>query len=103
MNRSMLLLTTCLTLTLSNPSSADIRCGADLIQEGDSVARLAEACGEPYRGDLDTLFELGYGEVTYNFGRRDFMVRVTVQDGKVERTETLGYGFLEDGDEPVEE
>lgn len=103
MNRLICYTAACLTLTLSNPSVAELRCGADLIQEGDSVARMAEACGEPYTGNLDSLLQLGYGEVTYNFGRRDFMVRVRILDGKVESTETLGYGFVEDGDGPDEE
>lgn len=103
MNRSMCLLTMGLTLALSNPSVASIRCGADLVQEGDSVALLLEACGEPDIGDADILLEYGIGEVTYNFGPNEFMVRVKIIDGKVERTESLGYGFVERKDEPREE
>jgi len=103
MNRIMYLLITGLMLALSNPSVASIQCGADLVEEGDSVMHLVEACGEPDIGDLDLVIELGYGEVTYNFGPREFMVRVEILDGKVERTETLGYGFVEGADEPVED
>lgn len=92
-----------LALALSNPSMASIRCGTDLVEVGDSVAQLLEACGEPDIGDLDVLLEYGFGEVTYNFGPREFMVRVKVIDGKVERTETLGYGFSESDEELQEE
>ena len=103
MNRLTCLLTMGLALALSNPSAASIRCGTDLIQEGDSVILLLEACGEPDLGDSDILLGDGTGEVTYNFGPREFMVRVTISDGKVERTENLGYGFVETEDGPLEE
>jgi hypothetical protein len=103
MNRLRFLLATGLALTLSNPSVATIRCGTDLVEEGDSVVQLLEACGEPEVGDSDVLLEYGFGEATYNFGPKEFMVRVHVMDGKVERTETLGYGFSESGDELQEE
>ena len=50
MNRIMYLLITGLMLALSNPSVASIQCGADLVEEGDSVMHLVEACGEPEIG-----------------------------------------------------
>lgn len=103
MNRSMCFLATGLMLALSNPSVASLRCGTDLIQKGDSVVLLLEACGEPDVGDSDILLAYGSGEVTYNFGPREFMVRVTVSDGEVERTENLDYGFVESEDGPLEE
>lgn len=103
MNRFRFLLATGAALALSNPSAASIRCGTDLVVDGDSVAKLLEACGEPDIGDPEVLLEHGFGEVTYNFGPTEFMVRVEVSDGKVESTEKLGYGFEESVDELVEE
>lgn len=103
MNRLRFLLTAGLALALSNPSAASIRCGTDLVVDGDSVAKLLQACGEPDIGDAEALLAFGFGEVTYNFGPTEFMVRVEVSDGKVESTENLGYGFEESVDEIVEE
>lgn len=79
-------------LLLNASVCAQMRCGSDLIFSGDSVIKLLEACGAPAIGDPS----LDFGKWTYNFGPHDFMVEVTIIDGKVERFETLGKGFTED-------
>lgn len=103
MNRLTYFLAIGLLLALSNPIMASMRCGTDLINKGDSVVLLLEACGEPDIGDSDLLLAYGSGEVTYNFGPREFMVRVTVSGGEVERIENLGYGFVESESGPLED
>lgn len=103
MNPSTRVLTVGLALALSVPAVASIRCGTDLVQEGDSVVHLLEACGEPYFGDRGVLLGYGSGEVTYNFGPTEFMVRVDVRDGKVEKFENLDYGFVKSEDGPLDE
>lgn len=65
-------------------------CGTKLIETGDSVLRLLEACGKPAIGDSNNL---DYGEWTYNFGPERFMMKVTIVHGKVETFETLGRGY----------
>lgn len=78
---------------LARPAHGAIRCGTELVAEGDSVAKLLEHCGEPAIGE--PAMAVGTAEWTYNFGPNEFMVRVLVRDGMVERIEELGYGFVE--------
>lgn len=81
-----------LLLLASGAADAQMRCGTELIVEGDAVAKLLATCGEPATGELD----LDYGKWTYNFGPLEFMHEVTIADGKVVRIEKLGKGFIED-------
>ncbi len=78
-------------LALAGPAPAALRCGTDLISSGDSVLTLLDACGEPTYGD--PAFYLGSAQWTYNFGPNQFMMRVIIRNGKVERVEQLGWGF----------
>lgn len=73
------------------PAAAALRCGTDLVVEGDSVVKLLDSCGEPTYGDA-ALF-LDTAEWTYNFGPDEFMHRVLIRDGRVERIEELGRGI----------
>lgn len=86
-----------LLMALAVPAAGAMRCGTELIAEGDSVVKLLEACGEPTIGD-PALF-LGTAEWTYNFGPNEFMMRVLIRDGQVERLEELGWGI----EPPLEE
>jgi hypothetical protein len=107
----------CLILCLlaAGPAAAEtMRCGDDLITEGDALARVLRLCGEPV--DIQRSVELrepsywiggrlvraagGWREVpieawTYNFGPNSFMRRVRFEDGLVVAIETLGYGYRE--------
>jgi len=74
-----------------------LRCGTDLVAEGDSVVKLLEACGNPTTGDPDLY--LGTAEWTYNFGPEEFMYRVLIRDGAVERIEELDRGVVQPFDE----
>ena len=106
----------CLILCLlaAGPAAAEtMRCGDDLIGEGDALARVLRLCGEPV--DIQRSVELreptywiggrlvraagGWREVpietwTYNFGPNSFMRRLRFEDGAVVEIETLGYGYL---------
>lgn len=103
-----------LCLLAAGPIAAEtLRCGDDLITEGDAMARVLRLCGEPV--DVQRTVELreptywiggrlvraagGWREVpietwTYNFGPSRFMRRLRFEDGAVVSIETLGYGYL---------
>ena len=78
--------------TLAVQADADMRCGTEIIQTGDSALRVLEACGKPLAGDPEDVDE---GEWTYNFGPDEFMMKVVIMNGKVQRFEQLGRGFQE--------
>ena len=72
-------------------ADASMRCGRDLIQQGDSALEVIEACGEPsrelspydaYRADINNRW-LYEGE----HGKADRMV--IFREGRVERIERL--------------
>jgi len=73
---------------------------ADCLQIGTRNAqnyKLLEACGNPTTGDPDLYLETA--EWTYNFGPEEFMYRVLIRDGAVERIEELDRGVVEPFDE----
>jgi len=74
-----------------------LRCGTDLVTEGDSVVKLLEACGDPTTGDPDLYLDTA--EWTYNFGPEEFMYRVLIRDGAVERIEELDRGVVQPFDD----
>lgn len=78
---------------ISTATADGLRCGADLVSEGESVHKLIEACGEPVEGDM---LYTDFGRWTYNFGPDEFMMRVTIRAGIVERVERLGYGYVDE-------
>jgi hypothetical protein len=91
-----------------------LRCGNDLITEGDALARVAQLCGPPVDVQRSVVWREpsywiggrlvraagGWREVpvevwTFNFGPNSFMRRVRFEDGLVVEIETLGYGYRE--------
>ena len=85
------LIALCATLTVQ--ADPDMRCGTEIIQTGDSALRVLAACGKPQAGDPEDVDE---GEWTYNFGPDEFMMKVVIMNGKVQRFEQLGRGFQEE-------
>jgi len=90
-----------------------LRCGNDLITEGDELARVRRLCGEPADVQRSTEWRAptlwidgrlvraagGDREVpveiwTYNFGPSRFMRRLRFEDGLVVEIESLGYGYV---------
>lgn len=86
----ILIVASAILLMASLPAGASIRCGTELIQNGDSALKLLQACGKPMAGNPDLL---EYGEWTYNFGPSQFLVKVIIRNSRVERTEIVGKGF----------
>ena len=98
---------------LTAPAHADsMRCGNQVIRDGDSRAEVRTFCGEPVdvqtrtilrrpvynlQGRLvysgDGLIEIPVETWTYNFGPNKLMRRVRFVDGIVDEVETLGYGY----------
>jgi len=70
-----------------------MRCGSELISEGDSVVRLLEVCGEPA---VRNTSNDGFTEWVYNFGPAEFMTKVLIRNDQVVRFETLGKGYQQE-------
>lgn len=98
MVRERRLLVGVVVLTAAASAQGAMRCGTELITEGESVVKLLEHCGEPAIGD-PTLY-YGTTEWTYNFGPDEFMMRVIIRDGRVERIEELAWGVERPVGEP---
>lgn len=96
---------------LAGPAHA-LRCGGDVVSEGDSVFALTAKCGnptavervdpavvterawDPWRGDYRVEYAVAPHELWfYNFGPRRLVARITVRDGKILRIQHEGYGY----------
>lgn len=97
---------------LAGPAHAAMQCGTRLITEGDTAGELLTRCGEPTMVDRKTVLrppviwrngrpwhvpggdlEVQVEYWTYNLGPSKLMRRVTLEDGRVRKIETLGYGY----------
>jgi hypothetical protein len=115
---------------LLSTNAAAARCGTQLINKGDSQAKILKYCGKPAtksfyhamrhgsypkRGEDGEWVEneknyrfYGRTEVlvedwVYNFGPNKFMRKVRFTNGIVESVETLERGYREDAKDPDEE
>ncbi len=99
-------------LLVTLPCTADsFRCGSVLVRVGDDASEVVARCGEPSQvtsrsvlrppvvwrygrqvraagGDIEVRVETW----VYNFGPDRLMQRLDVEDGRVTKMETLGYG-----------
>lgn len=98
---------TVLAIMLAIPAvaGASVRCGASLVDIGDWPVEVQESCGKPdYIATYPSASIPGIGVVEemehwyYNRGPRQFMRRFEFRNGKLQREDTLGYGFS--GDSP---
>lgn len=98
---------TVLAVVLGMPTAAgaSVRCGASLVDIGDWPVEVEESCGKPdYIATYPSATIPGIGVVEerehwyYNHGSSQFMRRFEFRNGKLQREETLGYGFS--GDSP---
>ena len=103
-----------LSALLVGPARADLRCGSDLVSEGDSSFALTKRCGPPtsvepvegrvvtnqvydpywgqYRNVTETLsdpYEIWY----YNFGPNRFVAKISVKNGQIIKIDQEGYGY----------
>jgi len=101
-----------LAVALLPAEAIALRCGSDLITEGDHIAELLRHCGEPVWVERKTETrivahrphrllpararkqEVVIEILTYNFGPSRLMREVRVEDGVVKRIRTLQKGFL---------
>jgi hypothetical protein len=89
----------CVACTLMQPAHADVlRCGPDLIEQGDNAARVIEKCGEPTSkstfeepiwslGPNGTVYQSGSTQSElwrYNFGPNRFPAVLKVTNGVVQ-------------------
>ena len=90
--RTRLLALSSLLVALAAPAQAGLRCDRDLVQVGESVARLVLVCGEPMLRQTiaveNTSTTEGIVEQwTYNFGPGTLLQIVTIEAGKVSKIE----------------
>lgn len=85
---------------LVSPAAHALRCGGDLVTEGDPAYQVREACGPPdhvkplhgYKGpESDYGDELWY----YNEGPNHLVRELRFRDGRLERIRTTDRGFRE--------
>jgi hypothetical protein len=111
MRRSLASLSLLACLALCALPAHALRCGNNIVSEGDSTMLLLRNCGEPtqkehfvdripvgtydqVRGEYYTAYdEQPYDVWTYNFGPRRFIQRITIKGGKIHRIESQGYGY----------
>ena len=113
---TLILSTLAVGLFCMSQAQADaMRCGGRLVGDGDPRALVRARCGDP--ADVQTHYiqrrpifnragrQVFYGDGvvevpvevwTYNFGPRRLMYQVRFVDGRIDQSETLGYGYNED-------
>jgi hypothetical protein len=91
--------------------AGSFRCGSGLVKDGDAASDVIRKCGEPSQVTSrlvlrpPTVWRYGYrmraagGDIevrvetwVYNFGPDRMMQQLEVEDGRVTKLETLGYG-----------
>ncbi|HEY9545211.1 MAG TPA: DUF2845 domain-containing protein, partial [Solimonas sp.] len=102
-----ILLTLCaaaLLMPLPSHAAESLRCGSRLASVGMTAAEVLSVCGEP--GYRDVWAQPGgYGggylgnveEWTYNFGSSQLLRVMRFRQGRLQRIDTDGYGFADDG------
>ncbi|SFR56681.1 Protein of unknown function [Marinobacter daqiaonensis] len=81
-------------------ASAGVRCGSSLVEIGEWPLEVKESCGEPdYVASYPGTTIPGVGVVEeiehwyYNRGPQQFIRRLEFRNDRLQRVETLGYGF----------
>ena len=104
MTKAYFLLT--LAMLLFHDDAMALRCGQKIVEPGDTVTRVARYCPEPFWVDRYSASHydnpvygyaneiVGQREDWYlNLGSRKLMRRLTFFNGRLEKEETLDYGF----------
>jgi hypothetical protein len=111
MKRAVLVLA--FPLLAASPSFAALRCGTQLVSEGDTRSEVAVKCGEPteivsqksvFRRPVvwtngrpyfigEDLIEVQVESWIYNLGPNKLMRRLRFEGGVLAEIETLGYGY----------
>lgn len=91
--RYLLLFT--LLLMGSFPVAAQMRCGTEIINDGELKPEVLQACGPPYAVlNADDGF-IDNERWVYNFGPNEFLMIVEFRNDEVVRIDSDGYGFIE--------
>lgn len=112
MTRSCLALLLLAAITVPAPAPGQyLRCGGDVVAEGDRRFEVAHKCGEPAQKDTRTVerevsvFDpkrkrlrtlrttVEVEEWTYNFGPHRFLYFIRFEDGVVVDIESGGFGY----------
>lgn len=84
-----------LFVLFATPAHA-LRCGTDLVREGDRAYQVERACGRPDWVGTYEWHDGGRAEVWhYNFGPTELMRVLHFRAGRLQRIETAGRGFVE--------
>jgi hypothetical protein len=80
------------SIGLGGAAEAGMRCGNDLVQEGESAAQLLLVCGEPMLRQTIAVENTSKTEGiveqwTYNFGPGTLLQIVTLEGGKIAKIE----------------
>jgi hypothetical protein len=82
-----------LSVLFATPSQAGLRCGHELVQEGESTAQLLLACGDPMLRQTITTARRRSATAkveeqwTYNFGPGTLLQIVTLEGGRISKIE----------------
>lgn len=120
--KTLLPLITVLTSLIVADTAHALRCGSQLVQEGDHETEVIRLCGEPASvkqlGRVIRSFSIGshryfltrrpvadprfwyseeveVTEMIFNFGPRRFMRRLRFEGGILVSIRTMGYGYVE--------
>lgn len=82
-------------------TAAALRCGNQIINLGDTPAKVKQYCGVPMRDSVikrkSKANKNHHNEQqkiwTYNFGSSDFLYVLTFRNNKLNKIETHGYGY----------
>jgi hypothetical protein len=104
--RGLVLLAALGTASTARSSESSIDCAGGIVEVGDTKVELLGKCGEPTLRDArssvrGTLIVATVEEWTYNFGPSRFLMRVTLEGGKVVLIERGGHGYDPDQLRPV--
>lgn len=107
--QKILFLIACLLTFFASPSYA-LRCGSDLVLEGETQSQVRTSCGDPtevidwvehrlvrvhypYSPVFEDIVKPVYiEEWVYNFGPQRFMRKLRFENGRLQTIKTLGYG-----------
>jgi Protein of unknown function (DUF2845) len=111
-----LLLLALLTTAAGLVQAGDFRCGTKLVSEGDTRGQVVAKCGEPTDVSKSSMWvqptswingrpytlangvvEVPVEEWTYNLGPQKLMRRVRFENDRVVAIDTLGYGYVVEG------
>lgn len=88
------------TLLFFSGQALALKCGTKFVDIGDRKHKVLYKCGEPSYTDFyeqaSPVYPYPMQQIevwTYNFGSNKFMQELIFRNGKLQRINTLGYGY----------